>query len=124
MYSWIFPVSQFISCVRYPASDRIQLEYIMNTLRAFPFLSTKQLLLHYYQISYSHLLSAATGFMAKGKGKSNAVARASRDRSDSVPAGADSIMERTRGYQMEMFQESLRRNIIVAVQKNISILPL
>jgi hypothetical protein len=37
---------------------------------------------------------------------------------DGVGRGADlvSSLEQTRGYQMEMFQESLRRNIIVAVR--------
>lgn len=36
---------------------------------------------------------------------------------DGVGRGVDlvSSLEKTRGYQMEMFQESLRRNIIVAV---------
>lgn len=89
----------------YPAFDRIQLGYKMNALRTL----SKKVFLHYYRLSYSHLLFA-TNLMAKGKGKLNAIARAS------APVSADPILERTRGYQMEMFQESLRRNIIVAVR--------
>lgn len=76
----------------------------MNALRTL----SKKVFLHYHRIS-SHLLFA-TSLMAKGKGKLNAIARAP------APVGADPIQERTRGYQMEMFQESLRRNIIVAVR--------
>lgn len=80
----------------------------MNTLRTL----SKQIL-HYYRESYSHLLLT----MAKGKGKLNAIAR------DSTPVAADPALERTRGYQMEMFRESLKRNIIVAVRKKCSNLP-
>lgn len=57
--------------------------------------------------------------MAKGKGRLNAIARDSVP----VPVGADPTQERTRGYQMEMFRESLRRNIIVAVREKCSNLP-
>lgn len=105
------PASRVILGVCYPAFCQIQLEYKMNVLRTFR-LSIRQLFLHYYKISFLKLPPTAVDFMAKGKAKLGAAAR---DRADSGPANADPALERTRGYQMEMFQESLRRNIIVAV---------
>lgn len=55
--------------------------------------------------------------MAKGKAKLAAAAQPRASSSSSKQGDSDFIPERTRGYQMEMFQESLKRNIIVAVGK-------
>lgn len=86
----------------------------MNILRA-SFLSVPRFFHQSYQISYLALFFTTNDRLQMARGKTKLAAIANGGRSQNKLPDDDSIKERTRGYQMEMFEESLKRNIIVAV---------
>lgn len=72
-----------------------------------------------YRNPYSYLFFFTPNDIELYMGRSKAKTQAFSGRAHDGRAAGDPVgsQERTRGYQMEMFQESLKRNIIVAVRE-------